>query len=1256
MASTLRSKAIKNVTKGNTSAYYSYVEERNGVNPVIQQFEKELNDYMGFVKKKNSGLLKPGEHAPCKVSDALFDIWNKFEPRVTPRLFYQKLMLIGEFLVEAREYSTASWQCYDRYLNFISEVDFDNIQTIDDLKRYFFSEGIDGQENSDMTFRALMGHCICKFHLIVKYDQKLHSTNSIQEISKIMQSLRLIMQLLFEIEHFCWLVYNATIYMYTIGRYMMQYGQSKIVLEYLLFCSLSMEGSVALLNSKYLPWRSTLYAATCQCYYDCRYYDEGEIFARRALSKISELHELEMASSTGEKGVDMPRFREATIKIGVVLFKRLVYESRRKSKSVYRPKNRLAYKDLGNVAWPRTGVEKILNEMFDCSSAQFLAIEEALNDSNRRIAMPGSNPNDNETEISDVSLELLLAAEYLVNGGGGKSPIPNDQLSDFSALITNNTTLISNAILGNNGVHIKSLLKIIKFAFNYEAWEIFRRLSQKTIDYIEKNGNLKETYKSDLFIIYLLQAADKYHGHLRKLRHIKNEQLKATLAAVTKEKSKKDNKIEEEPNKIKTSETAKIDENKIKKSKSSMKNSTQLNTKVDFAENIKENDNLETDGISSPGGAETAKEEDILFNIASKLIQLVDENISSENTDYDIVVDITLLLWKKCKDIFQKYQTGSHDNYRWVTKLENFSKWLYILNVTHDSMCYFNISSIDPAVFGHCSLRLGLTYESLANINFKRYFKDSASQYDVQTDDQFSVAKTNLTKLNFEFSDIASERFGASNDIRGNLLRAKQVLKKALVAVSLARATVSRPDKTFLCDKDYNLDFVELGLKTSVKASTNTKKIEKLKNLKEKMFQYKKNFEIDSVSKLMADLHVELIFLYHKISVRLIQNKESHNTRGMSIEKQIASIDQEFDQLLKECKKNKISQSLLFLAKALSLSHFHTTDQTKLKLEQKNLILKAHDRLLKAESEDEILFKKHVNIDAQVTVKSKIPPAPIVCLRTHNKIVVQPRDFESVDGTKASWYRVFSSLASNVNTKARISDYNFVGSGEQIPAKTSEKVAISGLCPDEQYIFAVAAYDRNGLLISESIGDSTDPILASNTLSILMNWAYLCQVSYQIGDFEMALNAFNTLWNRFVIKPYEPERETILIQNESDYDVSFHQLNYEIIQKTSPILLRKFLECFFIVTDIRIKSKKIYCDILFDSKIQFDNQIDRVRECENLLVAIELASWLNDAPIILQAIVQCYGLLAPLIYFNLAYDPIIKVYYFFFKIKNLKDL
>ncbi len=38
-----------------------------------------------------------------------------------------------------------------------------------------------------------------------------------------------------------------------------------------------MESSIPLLGVKYLPWRATLYTATCQCYYDCKYIEDGEV-------------------------------------------------------------------------------------------------------------------------------------------------------------------------------------------------------------------------------------------------------------------------------------------------------------------------------------------------------------------------------------------------------------------------------------------------------------------------------------------------------------------------------------------------------------------------------------------------------------------------------------------------------------------------------------------------------------------------------------------------------------------------------------------------------------------------------------------------------------------------------------------------------------------------------------------------------------------------------------------------------------------
>lgn len=55
---------------------------------------------------------------------------------------------------------------------------------------------------------------------------------------------------------------------------------------------------------------------------------------------------------------------------------------------------------------------------------------------------------------------------------------------------------------------------------------------------------------------------------------------------------------------------------------------------------------------------------------------------------------------------------------------------------------------------------------------------------------------------------------------------------------------------------------------------------------------------------------------------------------------------------------------------------------------------------------------------------------------------------------------------------------------------------ISGLEPNQKYIFAVAAYDAQGNLIGGSIGDTTRPVLASLPLPLLTAWAHLAQVHH----------------------------------------------------------------------------------------------------------------------------------------------------------------
>ena len=54
-------------------------------------------------------------------------------------------------------------------------------------------------------------------------------------------------------------------------------------------------------------------------------------------------------------------------------------------------------------------------------------------------------------------------------------------------------------------------------------------------------------------------------------------------------------------------------------------------------------------------------------------------------------------------------------------------------------------------------------------------------------------------------------------------------------------------------------------------------------------------------------------------------------------------------------------------------------------------------------------------------------------------------------------------------------------------------------------------------------------------------------------------------------------------------------------------------------------------------------QIERLQQCERMLVIMQLSGWLNEPNLALQAVVQCYGLLAPLIHYKIPSTPVIQV-------------
>lgn len=51
----------------------------------------------------------------------------------------------------------------------------------------------------------------------------------------------------------------------------------------------------------------------------------------------------------------------------------------------------------------------------------------------------------------------------------------------------------------------------------------------------------------------------------------------------------------------------------------------------------------------------------------------------------------------------------------------------------------------------------------------------------------------------------------------------------------------------------------------------------------------------------------------------------------------------------------------------------------------------------------------------------------------------------------------------------------------------------------------------------------------------------------------------------------------------------------------------------------------------------------RLAECERMLIAMDLAMWLNDGSAAVQAVASCYGLLSPLIFHQITCNSVVQV-------------
>ncbi|XP_062618793.1 cilia- and flagella-associated protein 54-like [Saccostrea cucullata] len=1250
MAAILRSAAANVANRGQPSSFYN--KDKN--NPVFQSLDQEIKKFMGYMRKRSApGYKKPDEEPSSRPSDTLFELWNKYEPKLPKEYYQSKLLEVGDFLVLVKEYSIALWQCYDRYLMHFGNLNVEEITDVDAFKKMFFPGGFDS-ENAGLTFRALMGKSISMYQMVKAGDPKLQNKQSVERCVLILNFLRLVMQVVLPKETLCWLVYNGTVHIYSISRHLMSLGHSSRALEYLLWASMCMETSVPLLAVKYLPWRATLYTAVCQCYFDCKQSQHAEAFARRGLAKINELSNLENLSSSIETPLSEITFRTATVKMAIMVFKRSVYETRRKPKALLRPKTRANLKEASHLTWPRTPSEKLLADMFEGSAAQFLCILESLTDTNRRILLTAPPASDSEVEILDVYAELFMAGQEILAGGGGHrgssiKPTSSVHLPALAGIIKD-SSVMDMASKGEDGSSIEGAIRLVKLAYSFEQWEVFDTLIENVLTYIRILNNNK--YSWDEKALELLLAMEKVNPSRRHKRN---------MASVV-DDVEKDGGQTAEPKTAPESQQA-------------------------------------TSSRSYSGN-------DDLIQVAEVMMSIVNGPFVPSKIEVDMVVDAALFLWNKLGT-----QVGFLCNPKYLQKMENPNKWVYILDVVHKVLCWCGISSVDPALTAEVVLRLALVFESSAHIDdgvLRSKLVTQSSKFspdDASTPTSYRLSSTREATFALRGSKMSLDEVGQEGsqhhlvsrtsmlsssmlnvNPRQQLLQARDILDLGLKNVSYARQAVALSDGKSIADvswakleehqmmspkkaptnleldtKSIASDLLSLDIQDEVfspepASQRDTNRTEGVKSTDEG--EGKKESQLTeeggkgsatAVWNTIKDLHLELILMYHRVCLKLASMgpDPAENLpkpfKRKDLSKQESSNDlnpayiEDYKELLGACRKNYLSKALLFMQKSLLLSNSGVTTT-----EQKGLLQDAVSMIQKSQTDEKRIYTENTNVPEVPDKPRKVPPPPILLCRTDTMMVFKPAPFSSEDGQEVAWYRIFARSSSGSNVKVRLNDHFFPGTGEEVPSYRCE-LRVSGLQPNERYVFAVAAYNADGQLIGGGVGESSKPVLASHPLPVLMTWGFLSQIAYQVGCYDIARQACDVLWGHFIAKPPAPQTVTFTSKSEGPSKVTLMKLNQKVVCVSSPVLLRQFLTSIFISVDMSVKEGELFCDVINDKGPLLPGQMKRLSECEKMLVALELAGWLNEANLALQAVVQCYGLLAPLIFYKIPSLAVVQV-------------
>lgn len=257
--------------------------------------------------------------------------------------------------------------------------------------------------------------------------------------------------------------------------------------------------------------------------------------------------------------------------------------------------------------------------------------------------------------------------------------------------------------------------------------------------------------------------------------------------------------------------------------------------------------------------------------------------------------------------------------------------------------------------------------------------------------------------------------------------------------------------------------------------------------------------------------------------------------------------------------------------------------------------------------------------------KTPIPTTPVMIARTSTSITLKLPFYKPITEYK-NWRNitkvaVYGKLqASGVNVSLNNTDYD--GTGRMLPP--GHIVHVTGLIPNERYVFAVGGYNPEGVCVN-GIGETCQQILTVHPLSLHQINGYLAEIAFKLGHYQIAKSAAENVCTQFVTKN---EFKYSYLDTRVNPAIAV-RLNTSYLGLVSAVEAKQVAEAFIILAKV---SKILKNDVQKRAEVRelkIESQKIDLKIANYLLIALDIAVMLNRGTLIKRTVAELFNHMCP---------------------------